>query len=157
LVYVVERGGAEVESDIREVLDKITVEFVRKPSEAKGAECCRAFTGFKSIRSYEELAEALSRCKVVFVLITTTLCPYCQMFKPIFARVAKEFSGLAAFVEANADYVPEVAELFEVYSTPTTVTIVDRRAVDAVVGFAPYPYFRNYVEGVLRHSKCLSN
>jgi thioredoxin-like negative regulator of GroEL len=79
------------------------------------------------------------------------------MFKPIFARVAKEFGGMAAFIEANADYVPEVAEEFGVYSTPTTITIVDRKAVDAVVGFMPYPHFRGYVEEVLKYAKCLSN
>ncbi len=154
---MVEQGEAEVEPELREVLNRITVEFVRKPSETRSVKCCKAFAGFKSIRSYEELTDALSRCKVIFVLITTTFCPYCQMFKPIFARVAKEFGGMAAFIEANADYVPEVAEEFGVYSTPTTITIVDRKAVDAVVGFMPYPHFRGYVEEVLKYAKCLSN
>jgi thioredoxin 1 len=157
VVCVLERSGTEVEPEIEEVLDKISVEFIKRSDDMKGVECCRAFIGFKSIRSYEELVDALSWCKVVFVLVTTTLCPYCKMFKPIFARVAREFSGLAAFVEANADYVPEVAEIFGVYSTPTTVTIMNRRAIDAVIGFMPYPYFRSYVEDILRHAKCLSN
>jgi len=117
--------------------------------------CCNtAIESGISIRSYSEFIQLINSCRVAFVLITTTYCPYCQLFKPVFFRVAREFAGKAVFIEANADYVPEVAEIFNVYSTPTTVIIIDKRPIDAILGYIPYNHFRKYVDEIVSYAKC---
>ena len=139
------------DAELANILNRIAVEITKR-SKA-GSRCCQAVMGFKSIRSYDELVDAVTKCRVVFVLVTTTHCPYCEMFKPVFARVANEFIGKAAFIEANAGYVPEVAIEFEVYSTPTTVVVIDKRVADALLGYMPYSYFKSYVENVLSYAR----
>ena len=153
----IDRAGHMAEEDIDEILNRMALEFVKTPKAENRTRCCRASYGFRSVHSVEEFMDAINSCRVVFVLVTTTYCPYCRMFKPIFAKVAEEFRGSAAFIEANADYVPEVAMEFGVYSTPTTVVVVDRRAVDALLGYMPYQYFRRYVEEVLKSARCGEN
>ncbi|ADM28255.1 Thioredoxin domain [Ignisphaera aggregans DSM 17230] len=117
--------------------------------------CCNTvIEGGISIRSYSEFIQLINSCRVAFVLITTTYCPYCQLFKPVFFRVAREFAGKAVFIEANADYVPEVAETFNVYSTPTTVIIIDKRPIDAILGYIPYNHFKRYVNDIVSYAEC---
>lgn len=145
------------EEGVENILNRIAAELVKAPRIVEKGKCCRASYGFRSIKSVEEFMDAVANCRVVFVLVTTTYCPYCRMFKPIFAKVGEEFRGSAAFVEANADYVPEIAMEFGVYSTPTTIVIIDRRAVDALLGYMPYQYFRRYVEDVLKNARCSGN
>jgi thiol-disulfide isomerase/thioredoxin len=147
----------EADTEIEELLNRKARELVKSREEKPSVRCCIGIGGFRSVRSYDEFMNVVGRCRVAFILVTTTFCPYCQMFKPVFAKVADEFRDMAVFLEANADYVPEVAEAFEVYSTPTTVVLVDGRPVDAVVGYVPYSQFRRYVNEVLRYAKCVAS
>ncbi|MDK6028752.1 thioredoxin family protein [Ignisphaera sp. 4213-co] len=148
------------DDDIGSILDRIAMDFVKGSRvievESRG-QCCKTIYGFKSIHSLKDFIDVVNNCKVVFVLVTTTYCPYCRMFKPVFAKVANEFRGSAAFIEANADYVPEIAMEFGVYSTPTTIVIIDGKAVDALLGYIPYQYFRGYVENILKSARCGEN
>ncbi|MEM0027870.1 MAG: thioredoxin family protein [Ignisphaera sp.] len=156
-MHGIDPAGHIAEEDVDEILNRMALELTKVPKTEERARCCRTSYGFRSIHSIEEFMNAITNCKVVFVLVTTTYCPYCRMFKPIFAKVAEEFRGSAAFIEANADYVPEVAMGFGVYSTPTTVVVIDGRAVDALLGYMPYQYFRSYVEEVLKSARCGEN
>ena len=147
----------EADTEIEELLNKMAQEVTKSREEKPSVRCCTGIGGFRSVKSYDEFMSVVGRCRVAFILVTTTFCPYCQMFKPIFAKVADEFRDMAVFLEANADYVPEVAATFEVYSTPTTIVLVDGRPVDAVIGYVPYSQFRRYVNEVLRYANCVAS
>lgn len=145
-----------------EELDAVISELVRRyGTQERGQSglnkgCCTSpLKGAIVARSYGELIKLVNVCRAAFVLVTTTYCPYCMMFKPVFSKVAHEFRGRAAFIEVNADYVPEVVMTFEVYSSPTLITLIDGHVVDSFLGYVPYEQFKSYVENVLDHVNCL--
>uniref|UniRef100_A0A7C2ZNB5 Thioredoxin n=1 Tax=Ignisphaera aggregans TaxID=334771 RepID=A0A7C2ZNB5_9CREN len=146
-------------NEIQEILDKLSQNIVsRMENRVNVNRCCRAdvsrLGGVVIAKSYEEFINAVSMCRLAFVLITTTHCPYCYMFKPVFAKVAKLYGGKAVFVEVNADYMPEVAWSLNVFSTPTTVVLLDKRPVDAVVGYVPFNSFSDYVGEIINRVGC---
>lgn len=147
-------------NEINEILDKMTSNIVSSSNKIKSIEksCCKTSLGkgMISVRSYSEFINALKICRIAFVLITTTMCPYCHLFKPVFSKVARLHYNRAIFIEVNADYVPEIAMSFNVYSTPTTLVLHDGRLVDVIVGFVPYASFEAYVRETLNSFGCVS-
>ncbi len=147
--------------ELDSILNKMMQSLVRTPYDrdkrfdSSPSRCCNTIIeNGVSVKSYSEFVQLINSCRIAFVLITTTYCPYCQLFKPIFFKIAKEYAGKAIFIEANADYVPEIAEIFNVYSTPTTVIVIDGRPIDAVLGYIPYNHFKRYVNEILSYAKC---
>ncbi|MEM1541536.1 MAG: thioredoxin family protein [Ignisphaera sp.] len=151
----------DVNDELNEILNRIVSGITSNASKIRTVEksCCKAHLnkGTISVRTYDEFLQAVDVCKVAFVLITTTVCPYCQLFKSIFAKVAKVYSDRAVFIEANADYVPEIAMVFHVYSTPTTLVLHNGKLVDTVIGYIPYNNFENYVRETLYSIGCISS
>lgn len=155
------RSGNEIE-EVNEILDKVAQNiFVNATNSLDDKyKCCRTGIrrpqGMLVVHSYDEFMYAISLCKLALVLITSTYCPYCHMFRPIFAKVARIHSNKAIFIEINADHMPEVALSLNVFSTPTTVIFIDKRPVDAIVGYMPFSSFNDYVNEVLNRIGCLS-
>lgn len=146
---------AEGNSEVSKILDRMLYEY-RKSLNVEGSSCCRiSLNGAVFVRSYREFVNILESCRVVFILITTTYCPYCMLFKPIFYSIAENYSDRAAFIEVNADYIPEIAAMFNIYSTPTTIILIDGRVADEIMGYMPANYFKGYVDSVLRNVKCI--
>lgn len=146
------------DEELRRIIDKIAQSTVT-PLKSSEKKCCRSDVKVKGlivVKSYEEFTYIMKLCKLTFVLITSKYCPYCYMFKPVFARIAKLYEGKAAFVEVNADYMPEIAWYYNVLSTPTTVVIVDGSPVDAVVGYIPFDSFNKYVTEILYRVGCIN-
>ncbi len=157
----IEKDPVNEIDELNSILNTMTQNLIRaayskdKAFTNVSSKCCNTVIerGI-SIRSYSEFIQLINSCRVAFVLVTTTYCPYCQLFKPVFFRVAREYAGKAVFIEANADYVPEIAEIFSVYSTPTTVIIIDKKPIDAILGYIPYNHFKKYVDNVVSYAKC---
>uniref|UniRef100_A0A7C5YTY1 Thioredoxin n=1 Tax=Ignisphaera aggregans TaxID=334771 RepID=A0A7C5YTY1_9CREN len=145
----------EINSDISEIIDRISQEYSRNIGLKSNTCCNTSLKGALYVRSYREFINALESCRITFVLITTTYCPYCRLFKPIFYRIAEQYNNKAAFIEVNADYIPEIAMMFNVYSTPTTIVLVDGRIVDELIGYIPANYFKEYIDDVLKNVKCI--
>lgn len=147
----------ENNSEIHRILDKMVHEYSRGSSLEKVTCCSIPLNGAVYVKSYKEFMNVLDRCRVAFVLITTTYCPYCRLFKPVFYSVAERYSSRAAFIEVNADHVPEVAMMLDIYSTPTTVVLIDRKVIDGVLGYVPANYFKEYVDSLLSSIKCVQS
>ncbi|MEM0500666.1 MAG: thioredoxin family protein [Ignisphaera sp.] len=147
----------ESNSEVSKILDRIVSEYSRGSNLGRNACCNIPLNGVIFAKSYREFIDALESCKVVFVLITTTHCPYCKLFKPIFYRTAEQYSSKAAFIEVNADFVPEAALMFNVYSTPTTVVLIDGKVADGLIGYIPANYFKEYIDNLLDNIKCIQS
>jgi thiol-disulfide isomerase/thioredoxin len=146
------------DEELDQILSRMMKNMVMQ-SRSSGQSCCRysdKVKGMVSIKSYEEFINVISLCRLAFVLITSTYCPYCYIFKPIFAKVAKIYEGKAAFVEVNADILPEIAWLYNVYSTPTTIVLYNERPIDVIVGHLPFDIFNRYVLEVLNRAGCIN-
>jgi len=73
-------------------------------------------------------------------------CGPCQMFAPIFEKVAPEFEGKAKFVKLNVDENPTTANLFHVMSIPTLALFRDGEMIESPSGFLDEEGLRKQVE-----------
>ena len=62
-------------------------------------------------------------------------CGPCQMFAPIFEKVAAEYEGKAKFVKMNVDDNPTTANQFQVMSIPTLAMFRDGQMVERTTGY----------------------
>lgn len=153
--------NSDEDNELDRILDKVMQNVMLNEVNRIDIRCCRADIssyplGILSVRSYNELMRAIRLCRLAFILVSSTYCPYCHMFEPVFAKVAKLYVNKAVFIEVNADYVPEVVELFGISSTPTTVTVLDGEPIDMVIGYIPFPSLNNYVSELLYRIGCIS-
>ncbi|MEM1619215.1 MAG: thioredoxin family protein [Fervidicoccaceae archaeon] len=129
-----------VDRELEELLERLAREtFSGPPRELEELEeqCCSPGllgpTVIEATRS-SELRRILRGCRVVVVTFYTPDCPYCYFFEPVFARVASEYKGRAAFVRVNAAEAPLIAQQMMVLSVPQTVLFVDGRMAMRIPG-----------------------
>ena len=68
-------------------------------------------------------------------------CGPCQMMKPVFAELEKEFAGKVTFKEINVDNDPNTSTQYHVLSIPTYIFLKDGKEVDRLIGYTPKPAF----------------
>ena len=144
-----------IENDIKALIESLSHNIFK---ELKHRNPCCPIPQRKriiEINNIEELRSYLSACRVVFLLVYTTYCPYCRMFKPVFYEVAKQYNEYALFASVNADYVPEIALEYEVLTAPITLVFINGRLADALIGYIPPQYLKEYIEHVLYRTKCI--
>jgi thioredoxin 2 len=73
-------------------------------------------------------------------------CGPCRMVSPILERLAREFAGRMKLVKLDVDAAPQVAARFEVQGIPLLVVLRDGQEVDRLVGAAPEPDLRRWLE-----------
>jgi thioredoxin 1 len=68
-------------------------------------------------------------------------CGPCQMMKPIFAELEKEYHGRVTFTVINVDESPERSTQYNVLGIPTYIIMKDGAEAGRIVGFTPKPAF----------------
>lgn len=68
-------------------------------------------------------------------------CGPCQMMKPVFADLEKDYEGKVKFSVINVDENPGKSAEHQVLSIPTYVFMKDGTEVDRIVGYTPKPAF----------------
>jgi thioredoxin 1 len=76
-------------------------------------------------------------------------CGPCQMMKPIFAELEKEFAGKVKFTIYNVDQNPDQAAQYGVMSIPTYVILQEGKEVDRLIGFTPKAAFAKHLDKYL--------
>ena len=123
-----------------------------------GSEACCSLSrgGVIEVSGLEELRELASRCRVVFINFYSPMCTYCYLFEPVYSRVASEMAGKAAFARVNVARSLELAGLFGIMATPTTIALVDGRAELMIPGYMDYEDFHGLAHELLRKTGCIS-
>jgi len=117
--------------------------------------CCGlSQKGAVEIRGLDDLQALVSRCRVVFVNFYSPLCTYCYLFEPVYRKVAEETGGKAAFARVNVAMDLELATLFGIMATPTTIALVNGKPVLAVPGYMDYEEFATLVQETLNQAGC---
>ncbi len=62
-------------------------------------------------------------------------CMPCQMLKPVFEKVSKNYEGKLKFVKINTEVAPEVAQRFGIQGIPCLVIVQDGKEIDRIVGY----------------------
>ena len=73
-------------------------------------------------------------------------CGPCRMVSPVVERVGQGLAGRLKVVKLNTDEAPDIAARYEVQGIPLLVLIKEGREVDRLVGAAPEPQLRQWVE-----------
>ena len=76
------------------------------------------------------LSNILLSPKPVVILVSTTWCPPCKVFKPIFTAIAKEMADQFEFVFVNGDANKNIVEQLGVRGYPTVVFYKDGQKID---------------------------
>ena len=84
------------------------------------------------IQSVEQFVQIQSEVgsQLLIIDFTASWCPPCQMIKPHFEQMAKDFEGKAVFVKIDVDEMGELAALFGINCMPTFKVIKGGSVVD---------------------------
>ena len=69
-------------------------------------------------------------------------CGPCQMMKPVFAELEKEYEGKVSFTVIDVDQHPDQSNAHHVLGIPTYIIQKDGKEVDRLVGYTPKPAFQ---------------
>lgn len=146
-------------NELHKILDRIARNMIATKNNDIDNKCCRMGADrhydVVMVHSYRDFMYAINLCRLAFVLISSMYCPYCHMFRHVFTRIAKLYADRAMFIEVSADHMPEIPAMFNVYSTPTTIVMLEGRPIDVIVGYIPFNSFNSYVNEMLKRVGCL--
>jgi thioredoxin 2 len=94
-------------------------------------------------QSFDEETEA---SVPVLVDFWAPWCGPCRMVSPVVERLARESAGRLKVVKLNIDGAPDIAARHGVQGIPLLILLHDGGEVDRLVGAAPEPELRRWLE-----------
>lgn len=91
----------------------------------------------KEITSFREFTEIAQKYKGVVVDFYSSTCPPCQMIKPIYARIAEQYSKThphIKFCMVNGQNVRDMSTTFQIRAFPTFKFFFEEDEIDTLVG-----------------------
>ena len=73
-------------------------------------------------------------------------CGPCHMIAPSVEKMANEFAGQLKVTKLNIDEYPYFSNVYQVRGIPTLLLFKDGQVADQMVGAAPEPYLREFVQ-----------
>jgi thioredoxin 2 len=73
-------------------------------------------------------------------------CGPCRMVSPVVEKLGRDFNGRLKVVKLNTDEAPAVSARFDIKGIPLLVLMRDGQEVDRLVGAAPEPQMRAWLE-----------
>jgi thioredoxin 1 len=80
-------------------------------------------------------------------------CGPCQMMKPIFEKISKEYEGKLTFAKLNTEDMPEIAQKYEIQGIPCLVLTKKGREVDRVIGFMSENSLKDKINEIIKNLK----
>ncbi|MGQ9513966.1 MAG: thioredoxin [Thermoproteota archaeon] len=90
--------------------------------------------GSVNVSSANFVSIVLNSGKPVVADFWAEWCPPCRAMKPIFEKLAKDYSGRALFISVNIDKNPDLATRYGILGIPTFLVIVGGKPVEKIVG-----------------------
>ena len=86
----------------------------------------------------KELKKKIADTKsVILIEFWGSWCPPCQMMKPIFEEIKKEYQDKIKIIEINTDLNPILADYFEIQRIPTIILLKNRKEKQRLVAAKP--------------------
>ena len=76
-------------------------------------------------------------------------CGPCRMVSPLVERIGRDRAGNLKVVKLNTDEAPQIAARYSVQGIPLLVLMREGREIDRLVGAAPEPQLRQWLDGNL--------
>jgi thioredoxin 1 len=93
--------------------------------------------------------EVLNASGWVLVDFYAPWCGPCKVLGPMLEQLAAGFAGRVQFAKLNVDEAPETAGRYDITGVPTLLLFRQGEPVDRVVGVAPPPALRRWLEAAL--------
>jgi len=94
-------------------------------------------------------AEVLKSDIPVIVDFWASWCGPCQMLKPVFEKVSKDYEGKLKFVKVSTESEPELGQKHEIRSIPCLVIFNKGEEVERIVGFKEESQLKEEVDTIL--------
>ncbi len=78
-------------------------------------------------------------------------CGPCQMIKPIFESISKNYEGKLKFVKVDTEENPELANKFGIQGIPCLVIAKNGEEVDRIIGALPEPNLKEKINEILEN------
>ncbi len=143
----------ELDENAKKIIDSMAKEIAER--SVKALRCCRERYEVGMDVDPVLLNRVIANCRVVFLAMYSPVCPYCELFYPIFVEVGRKYSSYAAFVRMNAYKHPEIAMSLGVETLPSTAVIIDGVPRELLVGYIDGPTFESIVVETLRKAGCI--
>lgn len=88
--------------------------------------------------------------KLTIIDFNATWCGPCQQFKPIFHKVAKEYSKKIDFLSVDTDNCPDIAKQFKVSAIPQITAVKPDGTQVTKVGYMDEDTFKAWVKELLK-------
>lgn len=76
-------------------------------------------------------------------------CGPCQMMKPVFEKLSRNFKGKLNFLKLNTEEFPELAQEYGVQGIPCLILIKNGKETDRIVGFMPESALKEKIQELL--------
>lgn len=76
-------------------------------------------------------------------------CMPCQMMKPVFEELSKEFEGKMKFVKVNTDNAPDISQRYDINGIPCLVVTKKGEEVKRFTGFMPKEALKPKIEELI--------
>ncbi|MFA5258451.1 MAG: thioredoxin [Candidatus Pacearchaeota archaeon] len=78
-------------------------------------------------------------------------CGPCQMMKPVFEKISKEYEGKLKFAKINTEDSPQLAEKFGIQGIPCLIIAKKGKEVDRIVGFMSEASLKQNINEILKN------
>ncbi len=79
-------------------------------------------------------------------------CRPCQVMKPVYEEVSREFVNKVVFLKINTDHNPQSSGKYRVFSVPTFILFKSGKRLAQRAGAAPKVKLKTWIEEVLQKS-----
>lgn len=100
-----------------------------------------------TLSNYEE--EVVNSDVPVIVDFFADWCGPCQMMKPVFEAVSKEYEGKLKFVKLDTQSEQGLAMKFGIQGIPAFVVLKGTQEIGRLVGYMPEDTFKSKIDEVL--------
>jgi len=76
-------------------------------------------------------------------------CGPCQMMKPVFDDISKDYAGKLKFVKLDTEKSPELAQEFSIMGIPCLVIAKEGKEVDRITGFMQKDMLKEKIDEIL--------
>lgn len=78
------------------------------------------------------LSDVTASKKPVIILVSTTWCPPCQQFKPVFQMVAEQMKNSCEFIMLDGDLDQDIATQLQIRAYPTVICYKHGQRIDPI-------------------------